>query len=212
MEHWSDYVRFVTAILVVLNPLGAVPVYLGVTGGLTPLRRNRAAMAAAMTVAIVLMTSVLSGEWVLRAFGINVPCFQVGGGILILLMAVSMLHARSSRTRQTPEETRAAADQDSVGVVPLGTPLLAGPGSISTAIIYANKASTWRDTCFLVAISLLAAICVWIVLRMAQPIGEVLGRTGINILTRLMGLILAAVAVKFMTDGLLQLMPHLGAG
>jgi multiple antibiotic resistance protein len=93
----------------------------------------------------------------------------------------------------------------------LGTPLLAGPGCISTAIIYANKATTWFDTGFLLATCLLAAACVWVVLRLAQPIGVALGRTGINILTRLMGLILAAVAIKFITDGLLQLLPRLAA-
>jgi multiple antibiotic resistance protein len=212
MEHWSDYVRFVTAILVVLNPIGAVPVFLGLTVNQTPRRRNQTAAAAALTTACVLVISILAGEWVLRIFGINVPCFQAGGGILILLMAVSMLHAKNSRVRQTPQERREAEEQESVGVVPLGTPLLAGPGSISTAIIYANKAMTWFDVGFLLSTSLLAAACVWIVLRLAQPIGNVLGRTGINILTRLMGLILAAVAIKFITDGLSQLLPGLKMG
>lgn len=210
MEAWSDYVRFVTAIFVILNPFGAVPVFLGVTASQTPQRRNQTALAAAATTAGVLIGSILAGEWVLRLFGINVPCFQVGGGILILLMAVSMLHAKGSRVRQTPAERREAEEQQSVGVVPLGTPLLAGPGSISTAIIFANKANTWFDTGFLLATSLLAAFCVYIVLRLAQPIGVALGRTGINILTRLMGLVLAAVAIKFITDGLAQLFPGIG--
>ncbi len=208
MELWSDYLRFVTAIIVILNPIGAVPVFLSVTANQSLPRRNQTAWVAAVTVALVLVSSILSGEWVLRCFGINLPCFQTGGGILILLMAVHMLQARSSRIRQTPEETRRAVEeQESVGVVPLGTPLLAGPGTISTAIIYANKAATWFDTGFLIAISIFAAICVWIVLRLAGPIGTALGRTGINILTRLMGLILAALAVKFITDGLVQLIP-----
>jgi len=211
MEQWSDYIRFVTAILVILNPIGAVPVFLGVTVNQTPERRNQTAVAAALTTACVLLVSILGGEWMLRIFGINVPCFQAGGGILILLMAVSMLHAKSSRVRQTPQERREAEEQESVGVVPLGTPLLAGPGPISTAIIYANKATTWFDTGFLLATSLFAAACVWLVLRLAQPIGSALGRTGINILTRLMGLVLAAVAIKFITDGLLQLLPRLAA-
>ena len=208
MQHWSEYLRFATAILVILNPIGAVPIFLGVTVNQVPRQRNRTAAAAALTTAGVLCVSILAGEWVLRAFGINVPCFQAGGGILILLMAVSMLHAKTSRVRQTPRERREAEEQESVGVVPLGTPLLAGPGSISTAIIYASKAHTWFDTGFLLAASLFAATCVWLVLRLAQPIGVALGRTGINILTRLMGLILAAVAIKFITEGLSQLLPH----
>ena len=142
MEHWADYVRFVTAILVILNPAGRRAGLPGPDAQSVAPRRNQTAAAAAMTIACVLLARVLSGEWVLRLFGINVPCFQVGGGILVLLMAISMLHAKSSRIQQTPAERRDAEEQESVGVVPLGTPLLAGPGSISTAIIYANKATT----------------------------------------------------------------------
>jgi multiple antibiotic resistance protein len=211
VEHWADYARFTTAVLVILNPLGAIPIFLGLTSGQSRRRRHQTAAAAAVTVGCVLAASLLAGEWVLRSFGINVPCFQVGGGILILLMAISMLHAKSSRIQQTPGERRAAEEQESVGVVPLGTPLLAGPGSISTAIIYANKARTWLDMGFLLSICALAALCVWIVLRLAPSIGALLGRTGINIMTRLMGLVLAALAIKFITDGLVQLLPGLTA-
>jgi multiple antibiotic resistance protein len=212
MQHWSDSARFLAAILVILNPIGAVPVFLGVTAGQSRPRRNKTGRTAALTVAVVIIVSMLVGEWVLRAFGINLPCFQVGGGILILLLAVHMLHARHSGLKQTPEEALEAEENESVGVVPLGTPLMAGPGTISTAIIFANTAKTWLDLGFLISASLVAATCVWIVLRLAEPIGSALGRTGINILTRLMGLVLAAVAVKFITDGLVQLLPALHGG
>jgi multiple antibiotic resistance protein len=212
MNPWSDHIEFVTAILVILNPFGNLPVFLSVTSGQTDQRRNSIVATAAATVALVLAFSVVAGEKVLRLFGINLPCFQVGGGILVLLMAVSMLHARRSRLSHAPEESKTAEEQESLGVVPLGTPLLAGPGSISTAIIYANKAGTWFDTGFLIATCLLAAAVVWVVFRLGRPIGGYLGPGGINILTRLMGLILAAVAVKFITEGLAQLLPGLKAG
>ncbi|MGO9113664.1 MAG: MarC family protein [Thermoguttaceae bacterium] len=212
MNHWTDRIQYVTAIFVILNPLGCLPIFLSITRGQTDRRRNRTGTTAAMTVALVLVTSILAGDKVLRVFGINLPCFEVGGGILVLLMAVSMLHARHSRLSQTPEERRVADERESVGVVPLGMPLLAGPGSISTAIIYANKATDWFDTGFLIMTSILAAGTVWIVFRLGKPVGKALGPTGINILTRLMGLVLAAVAVKFITDGLLQLLPGLAAG
>ena len=212
MHYWSDSARYLAAILVILNPIGAVPVFLGVTAGQSRQQRNKTGRTAALTVATVIIVSMVVGEWLLRAFGINLPCFQVGGGILILLLAVHMLHARYSEMKQTPEEAREAEENESVGVVPLGTPLMAGPGTISTAIIFANTAKSPLDVGFLIAASLLAAACVWIVLRMAEPIGAALGRTGINILTRLMGLVLAAVAVKFITDGLVQLLPALHSG
>lgn len=212
MQFWSDGARFLAAILVTLNPIGAVPVFLSVTAGQSRKQRNKTIRLASMTVAAVIMVSMVVGEWLLHAFGINLPCFEVGGGVLILLLAVHMLHARHSEMKQTPEEAREAEAQDSVGVVPLGTPLMAGPGTISTAIIFANAAKGWFGMGALIVASLVAASCVWFVLRMAEPIGAALGRTGINVLTRLMGLVLAALAIKFITDGLLQLLPALRGG
>jgi multiple antibiotic resistance protein len=199
------------ALFVIVNPIGAAPVFLTMTSNWPAAQRKRTALSAGLTVACVLVGSVLAGEWVLRLFGIDVPCFQVGGGILVLLIAVSMLHARPSRAKQTPEEARQAEEQETAGVVPLGTPLLAGPGTISTAIIYAQAAKTMWETAMLIAASLIVALCAWTALRLADPIGALLGRTGINIVTRLMGLILAAVAVKFIADGVSHLLPGLAA-
>ncbi len=204
--HFPDYMRFFAAALVLLNPIGAVPIFLSLMTNQTTMRRKQAALSASITVCAVLVCSLLGGEWVLRMFGINLPCFEVGGGVLIMLMAVSMLNARQGRTRHTPEEAKEAEEAASVGAVPLGTPLLAGPGSISSAIIFAKDAQNWFDTGMLVALCFLTAVCVWIVLRLAEPIGTALGRTGINIMTRLMGLVLAAIAVKFFADGVSQIM------
>jgi multiple antibiotic resistance protein len=212
MEGWLDYVRFGTAMLTIIDPIGTVPMFVTLTSGRTSMDRRRAANAAALTTAVVLVSAVACGEWLLRAFAIDVPSFQVGGGILILLMAVSMMHARPSRTRHTPEEAHDAEEQATIGVVPLGTPLLAGPGAISTAIIYANKAAHWGERFCLILVCLGLALGVWVVLRMSGRIGDHLGRTGINIITRLMGLILAAVAVKFIADGTGALLPGLRMG
>lgn len=208
--HWSESVKFLAAMFVLLNPIGTVPIFLGVTSNQSRDRRNQTGRIAAMTVTTVLILSILVGDYALKAFGIDVPSFQVGGGILILLLALHMLQARQSELKQTPEEALEAEANESVGVVPLGTPLMAGPGTISTAIIIADSAQTWLDKGLLIVASLFAGFCVWLILRMAEPIGNALGRTGINILTRLMGLILTAVAVKVITSGLIQLMPILG--
>jgi len=128
---------------------------------------------------------------------------------LILLMAISMLNARRSRTLSTPQEVQEGAEKDEPAVVPLGVPLVAGPGAISTMVIYAHQAKDFYDTGFLVFAGLLVALTIWISLRMADPLSKLLGRTGINIITRLLGLILTAVAIEFIAGGLLQLLPGL---
>lgn len=211
MNGWSYYFHFAVAVFVIVNPLGAVPVFLSLVGNSPEQDRFRAAFWAAATAAAVLCVSVVAGDRALRLFGIDLPYFQVGGGILLILIAVSMFHARPSRSRSTPEETREAGEQDTVGAVPLGTPLLAGPGAISTAIIYANRASSWLDTLMMVVICLGVSAAAWLVLRVADRLGPMLGRTGVNIVNRLMALILAAMAVRFIAEGVGTIFPGLKA-
>jgi len=127
MHYWTNTTNYLAAMFVLLNPIGTIPIFLGVTSNLSTPRRNQTGRTAALTVFAVLTLSILAGEWALRAFGINVPCFQVGGGILVLLIALDMLQAKHSELKQTPEEARDAEINESVGVVPLGTPLMAGP-------------------------------------------------------------------------------------
>jgi multiple antibiotic resistance protein len=208
---WPEFLQTLTALFVIVNPGGSIPVFLGVT--VTHSQSDRAAVArvAAVTVAAVLVTSVLCGERLLHLFGIDVTHFQVGGGIMLLLMAVSMLHAEPSRVRETPEEIGEAAGRETVGAVPLGTPILAGPGSISTAIIMAHGTPSARGRLLLLVACLLVAVSTWLALKMAEPIRSALGRTGINVLTRFEGLLLAALAVKFITKGLSVLLPGLAS-
>jgi multiple antibiotic resistance protein len=209
MQNWRQYAESVTALFVIADPIGAVPIFISLTTSQTQCERKRTAKNVAVTVAIVLVVSIFAGQPLLAFFGISLPSFRVGGGILILLMAIAMMQARPSGTQRTPEETEEAATKEEVAVVPLGIPLVAGPGAISTIIIYAHQAPTWFDTVFLVFASILVAVSVWVALRLADPIRKLLGKTGINIVTRLFGLILAAVAVEFMAGGLGQLLPGL---
>ena len=159
-----------------------------------------------MTVATVLLASIFVGQPLLRFFGISLPSFRVGGGIPILLMAIAIMQARLSRTQRTPEE---AATKDGIAVVPLGISLVAGPGAISTIIIYAHQATAWPYKLFLIFASIPVSGSVWVALRLADPISRMLGKTGINIVTRLFGLILTAVAVEFIAGGLGRLLPGL---
>jgi multiple antibiotic resistance protein len=184
MQHWRQYAESATALFVIADPIGAVPIFISLTPNYTKEERQLTTNITAMTVAIVLVVSIFAGQPLLRFFGISLPSFRVGGGILILLMAIAMMQARPSRTQRTPEEAEEAAAKDDIAVVPLGIPLIAGPGAISTVIIYAHQATAWLDTAFLILVSIMVAASVWVALRLADPISRMLGKTGINIVTR----------------------------
>ncbi len=205
----NQYIQIFTAILVIVNPIGAIPVFVSLTGDQSPAKRKQTVRTAAITVAVVLTVTAFVGEMILHFFGISMGAFSIAAGILLLLMALAMLHAKQSGSRHSPEEAEEAANQDNVAVVPLAIPLMTGPGAMSTVIIYVDKTSSWFDTGFIVACGLVVALIVWVALRLATPIAVALGKTGMNIVTRVMGLLLAAIAVEFITSGLGGLFPGL---
>lgn len=205
----SSYLHIFAALFVIVNPIGAIPLFIMYTRGQSIAERQITARTTATAVAVVLVLSIFLGDYLLQFFGIGIPSFRVGGGILILLMAISMLNAQQGGARYTPEEGREGEEKDNIAVVPLAIPLLAGPGAISTTIIYAHKVKGVIDVAILVIAALLVALSVAVALHLADSIANRLGRTGINIVTRIMGLILAAVAIEFMADGLIQLFPKL---
>jgi multiple antibiotic resistance protein len=209
MLSWTEYLKIFTALLAIVNPIGAIPLFISLTNNLGQQERYRTALIAAITTAAVLAGACLFGDNVLRLFGVSIASFRVGGGILLLLMAISMFHAEQSRSRQTPEEAVEAEERTGVAVVPLAIPLLSGPGAISTMIIYTTQGKGPVHIAIMIGVSLLLAAIVWVSLRLAIPIGGVLGRTGINIATRLMSLLLAAIAVEFIAGGIVQLLPGL---
>lgn len=206
----SHYIQIFTAILVIVNPIGAIPVFVSLTSGQSRDDRNRTIRVASISVAIVLTVAAFVGTAILNFFGISMQSFRIAAGILLLLMALAMLHAKRSTTKHSPEEAQeAATSHDSVGVVPLAIPLMTGPAAMSTVIIYVNKSTGWYETGFVVASGLVVALIVWVALKLATPIASALGKTGMNIVTRIMGLLLAAIAVEFITDGLAELFPGL---
>jgi multiple antibiotic resistance protein len=211
VQEWSTYAHNAASLFVIANPLGVTALFMSLTNRQTAEQRIRTARGTATTVAVVLITAVFVGDASLKFFGIRMASFHVGGGILILLMAITMLQAWPSPTHHTPEETEEAAIKGGVAVVPLGIPFVAGPGAISTVIIYADQAATWFDTVFLVLTVLFVAGSVWIALRLSDRVRSILGTAGINIITRLLGLILAAVGVEFIVDGLAQFFPGLAS-
>jgi multiple antibiotic resistance protein len=207
--HDIEYLKYLAGLVAIVNPVGTVPVFIGLTVTQSARERARTALIAASTVAVVLSVALLTGEAILHFFGIGIASFRVGGGILVLLIAISMLHARISPTRQTEEEAQDAAEKESVGVVPIGVPLLAGPGAISTIILYAARSNEVMHYVLLQGLILLVAAIIYTAFRAAPMIAGWLGRTGVNVVTRIMGLILAAIAVEIMANGLKQLFPGL---
>jgi multiple antibiotic resistance protein len=207
-----EYVKIFTAILAIVNPIGAVPVFVSMVSNQSQEERRRIARLTAFSVAIVLVGSCVFGESLLRFFGVSMASFRVGGGILVMLIAIAMFHAQLSWSKATPEETKEAEKKADVAVVPLAIPLLAGPGAISTVIIFADQSSVWAHKGYLAITCVMVAITIWITLRMAIPIGTWLGKTGINIVTRLMSLLLAAIAVEIVVGGLSKLLPGLVKG
>jgi multiple antibiotic resistance protein len=205
----ADYLKITVAMLVILNPLGVVPIFAVMTRSNTTAERMRIARIAAFTVGLVLVVSALVGDTLLNLFGITIASFKVGGAILILLTAVSMMQASVTREKQTPEEAREAEDKASIAVVPLAIPLLAGPGAISASIIYAADMAGPAHRAAIVGCGVAAALVTWISLRIASRIARFMSTTVVNILVRLMGLVLAALAAEIFTSGLKVLLPGL---
>ena len=210
MLNWADYVKFVVALVVIVNPISALPLFVSMTASNSQAEKMQIARVAAISVAVVLSLAALLGQHILVLFGITIASFKVGGAILIMLMAISMMHAVPTRQKQTPEEAIEAQNKDNIAVVPLAIPLLAGPGAISTTIVSATERFSIGHLALIVFCCLLVAGGAWLMLRLATPVSRWLGETGVNIATRLMGLLLAAVAVEIFTSGLLVLLPGLG--
>ena len=209
MSNWYAWLNMLVGLIVIVNPLLGVSSITTLASDETSEQRRATARMAALTVGVVMSISAIAGEAVLALFGIGIPEFHVGGGILLLLIAVSMLNARMSGVRHTAAESEEAQTREQVGVVPIGIPLLAGPGAISTAILYAHKGKGWLDMVVLLGEIWLVAALVWIALLMGDRLMTILGQTGMNIASRIMGLLLAAIAVGFVTQGLKVLLPGL---
>lgn len=207
--HSLDLVKSFISLLALVNPLGAIPFFISFTHGEEPQERRRIARVASLAVAAVIAFSALVGEQFIGFFGISVDAFEVGGGVIMLLMAVSMINAQVGGTKHTAEESLEAEAKPSVAVVPLAIPLLAGPGTISTVIVYSGRLVAWWQYLALIGCGIAIGALTFVALSLADPISRLLGRTGINIATRLMGLVLAALAVEFIVGGLQNMLPGL---
>lgn len=201
------FLKMLAGMFAICDPIGTVPLFIAMTRGQSKSEKNRIIRRACITAAIVMVVSVIGGQLILDLFGIRIASFQVVGGILVMIIAFSMLNANLGRTRHTPEEDEEAMDKEDVSIVPLGIPLIAGPGTISAVILYSHESEHWYDMLTVIAACLIVVTATYFSLRASGLIAKALGQTGVNVVTRIMGLILAAVAVEFLARGLSELFP-----
>ena len=191
-----------TSIFFLVDPIAAVPTFLIMTAAAGAEHRRRMARRAAWTCFVVLCSFAIAGTLIFRLFGITLPAFKIAGGLILLLIGMDMLQARRSQTKETPTETEEGTEREDVGIIPLGVPMLAGPGSISTVMVLMSGAPKWWYAVpILVAIGVTTVLSYW-TLAAADRVRGYLGETGIRILTRMMGLLLTAIAVQFILNGL----------
>jgi len=205
-----ELVKAALALFAIVDPVGVIPIFLLATHGYTLAQSRAAARIAALTVLGVLTLFTFLGEPLLMFFGVRLAAFSVAGGLLLLLLALAMVQAHVSPQRQTRDEAVEAEEKDAVGVVPLGIPLLAGPGAITHVIVAAGaaKGDPLNQAALLIPVALVT-LSVWLAFRAAPAIARRLWRTGIHVVTRLMGLIIAAISVEMIASGLGQLFPGL---
>jgi multiple antibiotic resistance protein len=209
-QPWMDYTRFLIALTAVIDPFFAVPVFLSMTANQNENERRHIARVVSLTVVAVLIGAGLTGETVLSILGASLASFRVGGGIVLLLMALAMLNAHPGSLRQTEEEANDLKTRHVTGVVPLAVPFLAGPGAISMVII-AMQDGRWPHQAAIIACVLAVCLGLWLMLRLAARVSQVMGIGGLNVANRLLGLVLAGIAVETMAVGLKQLFPVLVA-
>ena len=213
LQH-SVYVRFsllaLSSIFFLVDPFAALPTFLAITEGADNVRRRRMARKGALTAFIVLSTFTFTGEAIFRLFGITLPAFEIAGGIVLLLIGLDMLEAKRSPTQEAEGDTQAAAQKDDAGIVPLGVPMLAGPGAITSVMVLVGQATThWQMAAILGSI-IFTALVSYFVLGHSDQVVRLLGDTGIRILVRVMGLLLVALAAQYFVNGLADLgvFPH----
>jgi multiple antibiotic resistance protein len=191
-----------TSIFVLVDPVAAVPAFLAMTSASDRPRRRHMAARAAWTCLLVLVVFSLAGTFIFKLFGITLAAFRIAGGLILGGIGFDMLQARRSPTKETPGETEEGAEKEDVGIIPLGIPMLAGPGSISSAMVLMGQNSDWIHAAIILgAIAGVAAVS-FLVLAAADRVSSYLHETGIRIMTRMMGLLLMAIAVQFVLNGL----------
>lgn len=208
-----DLLKPLVALLAIVNPIGVIPFFIAFTQHFTRAQRQHTIRVASFAAFVVIAVSALAGLAIIEFFGISIASFQVGGGTLLLISSLQMLNAQPAEAKPADldQGTQKVDAGASIAIVPLTVPLLTGPATISTMVIYAEKTRHLWEHAVLVGYGVVIGLVTYVAFSAAGRIARALGQTGINVMTRLMGLILAAMAVELLADGLTKLFPVLGS-
>ena len=189
-----------TSVLFIVDPIAVIPSYLVVTRNETPAQRAKTARRACIAAAVILVAFALGGTRIFQVFGITLPAFRIAGGLILWLVAMDMLHAQR-RTQESAPEILEGEIKEDTALTPLAMPMLAGPGAISTVMVLAAQAQTMPRKLIVHASIVTTAFISWAALRVGERLVQRTGQTGIRVMTRIMGLLLAAIAVQFVISG-----------
>jgi len=211
MEHFelSLYLKFFIGLVAIINPLGLLPVFVSLTSHQTPQERLKTNTTANLAVMIILWVSMFFGQVILDVFGISIASFRIAGGSLITLIAWSMLQGKLGEVRHNKEEKGESVAKESIAVVPLALPLMAGPGAISSTIVYASQFNSPGQLLALSLVVVAFSLFSWLVFRAAPLLFRLMGKTGINVVTRIMGLIMMSLGIEIMVAGIKHMFPGL---
>jgi len=199
----TEYILLaISSLFVIVDPLATAPAFLAMTPTDTPDQRLRTARLACLTLAIVLLAFAFAGTMIFRVFGITMPAFQIAASIVLLIIALDMLRVQRSRVQETTEETRAGIEKPDIAITPLAIPMLAGPGAISTTILLQNQAHDLEQRLALYGCILFVALVSYLIFRIAVRGARWLNPIAMSIAIRVMGLLLAAVAIQFMLNAI----------
>ncbi|USD66078.1 YchE family NAAT transporter [Vibrio sp. SCSIO 43136] len=203
------YLQFFLGLVAAVNPVGIMPIFVSLTSHMSPEEKIKTATTANISVAVILIVSLLAGQALLDMFSISLDSFRVAGGLLLMSIAFTMMSGKLGEDKQNKQEKSEFVSREQIGIVPLAMPLMAGPGAISSTIVFGSRYPTWFDTFAIILTVIAFAFSSWLLFRSAPYIVRLLGQTGINVITRIMGLILAALGIEFIANGVRNLFPGL---
>ncbi len=205
----TESIKFTVAMIIMMNPLGSLSIFLDLTKNSTMTIQRNIALRTSCSILILMIIAVWSGKEMLNLFGITIPSFRFAGGIILLLMGLSMLQSKESPVSYTSEDDEAAKERHSIAVVPMALPVIIGPGAISTLIIITGDHSNLADKLWISILCICLTVGMGLILLFAVPIARFIGTSIIKVVTRIMGMIIMAIAVGMLATGLTGLLPAL---